>query len=456
MKVDNKNVLSDPPVTHEINFIDKDINKLRVKEGDRINIKFKNTNVSYLNGVILRYSPLTQKKVFYLRYKYRGKAYWLKLNEFIPDHYGTAEVSEELLKLYVKYYDRKKARWKHNPKEQLITQRELELSQELSVREVIRRIVQAEFPRKSKIGKLAKVSQRTYARFLMGYHPRFEELVFDENEKGWGTIRLKGGLNWKSFWAKYPPENIDPKNSDKEISIYDTNNIGPIIIDYLTKGVISKYLECRERSPGTKENIMDALQCLYTYAENRLKCFGDKPPPVNPTHDIEILKDDDTNYKGSKWNEISFDGDQIPQVQRGLIQLVRKKPFESEALMLLGCCKIRPDELLKFKKSDIKEDYILFRKETKKERAQGTVKDEKIPITDEIKRVLNRFDRQYKRRCHQRYRFIPWLIPSSRIAWDKCSSPVYARSNKTRRQSLSGAWAALRKLLSFEGSIKKP
>ena len=62
MKVDNKNVLSDPPVTHEINFIDKDINKLRVKEGDRINIKFKNTNVSYLNGVILRYLPLTQKK----------------------------------------------------------------------------------------------------------------------------------------------------------------------------------------------------------------------------------------------------------------------------------------------------------------------------------------------------------------------------------------------------------
>jgi hypothetical protein len=53
-------------VTHEINFIDKDINKLRVKKGDRINIKFKNINVSYLNGVILRYSPLTQKKVFSL------------------------------------------------------------------------------------------------------------------------------------------------------------------------------------------------------------------------------------------------------------------------------------------------------------------------------------------------------------------------------------------------------
>jgi len=40
---------------------------------------------------------------------------------------------------------------------------------------------------------------------------------------------------------------------------------------------------------------MKALQCLYSYAEKRLKCFGDKPPVVNPTHDIEILKDDETH-----------------------------------------------------------------------------------------------------------------------------------------------------------------
>ena len=61
-----------------------------------------------------------------------------KINEFIYDHYGTIEVSEELLKLYKKYYDKKIGLWKHNPKEQLITQRELEESQELSVREVVK------------------------------------------------------------------------------------------------------------------------------------------------------------------------------------------------------------------------------------------------------------------------------------------------------------------------------
>ena len=127
---------------------------------------------------------------------------------------------------------------------------------------------------------------------------------------------------------------------------YNTNNIGPVIIDHLTKGVISKYLECRERSPGTKENILDALQCLYSYAENKLKCFGDKPPAVNPTQNIEILQDDETNTKASRWNEISFDDDQIPQVNRAIVKIVRKRPFQSEALMLLTCVDIRPDELL--------------------------------------------------------------------------------------------------------------
>jgi len=83
----------------------------------------------------------------------------------------------------------------------------------------------------------------------MGYHTRFDQLIFDEDKKGQGTIGLKDGLDWKSFWDKYPLENKDPKNSKEEISVYDTNNLGPVVIDHLTKGIVSKYLECRERSP---------------------------------------------------------------------------------------------------------------------------------------------------------------------------------------------------------------
>ena len=316
----------------EIDFNDKAIDKLYLAKGNRVTVKFKNISVPYLKGLVLRYSPKTQKKRFYSKYKYKDKTKWLKLNEFILDDYGTVEVSEELLNLYKKYYDRKKGLWRHDPQEQLITLRELEESQELSVREAIRRIVEAQFPRKTKLGKLAKVSQRTFARFLMGYHKRFDHLVFDEDEKGYGTIKLRGFSDWNSFWAKYPPENKDPKGSAEEISVYDTNNLGPSVIDHLTKGTISKYLECRERSPGTKENLLDALQCLYSYAENKLKCFGDKTPPINPMQNIEILKDDESKFKGSKWNDISFDDDQISYVQRGFVRLVRKRPFQSEAL----------------------------------------------------------------------------------------------------------------------------
>ena len=104
MKVDIETIRVDQELTTEIDFNDYAINKLRIKESKRKDIKFKNIKVSYLKGLRLRYSPLTQKKVFYLRYKFKGKASWLKLNEFIYGHYGTLEVTEELLGLYKKYY----------------------------------------------------------------------------------------------------------------------------------------------------------------------------------------------------------------------------------------------------------------------------------------------------------------------------------------------------------------
>ena len=107
MKVVIKSNESVPGVAQDLLFQDKAIHKLRIKKGGRKDFKFKDIKVSYLTGMVLRYSPLTQKKLFYLRYKYKGKAHWLKVNEFIFGHYGTLEVSEELLKLYKKYYDKK-------------------------------------------------------------------------------------------------------------------------------------------------------------------------------------------------------------------------------------------------------------------------------------------------------------------------------------------------------------
>ena len=86
MKVVIKSNESDPGVTQELLFQDKAIHKFSIKKGSRKDFKFKDINVSYLTGLVLRYSPLTQKKLFYLRYKYKGKAIPLPLWEFIPGH----------------------------------------------------------------------------------------------------------------------------------------------------------------------------------------------------------------------------------------------------------------------------------------------------------------------------------------------------------------------------------
>ena len=101
MKVDNKSNESGTAVAQGnvvwINFNDKAIDKLFIKSGNRVTVKFNNISVSYLTGLNLLYSPKTQKKKFYLKYKYKGRSPWLKLNEFIYGHYGTLELSEELI-----------------------------------------------------------------------------------------------------------------------------------------------------------------------------------------------------------------------------------------------------------------------------------------------------------------------------------------------------------------------
>ena len=62
MKVDIETIRVDQELTTEIDFNDYAINKLRIKEGKRKDIKFKNIKVSYLKGLHLRYSPLTQMR----------------------------------------------------------------------------------------------------------------------------------------------------------------------------------------------------------------------------------------------------------------------------------------------------------------------------------------------------------------------------------------------------------
>jgi len=62
MERNRKTKASGLPVAQEnviwINFNDKAIDKLFIKNRNRITVKFKNIKVPYLNGLVLRYLPL--------------------------------------------------------------------------------------------------------------------------------------------------------------------------------------------------------------------------------------------------------------------------------------------------------------------------------------------------------------------------------------------------------------
>ena len=409
----------------------------------RIKINFK-TKSGCPKGISLRYTPKTNKKVFLYRYYYNGQNDFIQF-EFIPGLFGILQMEEKLLNLKKQYYDPLGSFWKFNPKDNIQTEAEVLETQSKTVREVIQRLLQDNFPRKSKVGKLASVSQRQFSRIFIGNHKRFKHLQFSDNDKGWGITELDGGLTWETFWSKYPPKNSD-------VSIYDNASLGPLLIDNLTKSVVRKFLNAKERTPGGKKNLIKALQCLWNYAINQ-DFFGDNIPQ-DPTKDINIVVDDESNFEGSKWNEKSFDDEERELLDTAFIKIAKTRPFQSECLMLLACAEIRPEEALKLKKSDVTKDedgnpIIKVRKEIRKARGKGRTIDLIIDINKPVERVLNRLKRQYKR--HSQYKFIPWLFPHTVIDW---GNPKDFTTDKTRLKTLRTPWEDVRKLTGIEGSVK--
>ena len=89
--------LNVPGMSQELYLDDTQINNIHLKDGNRLDIRFKNVP-DYLTGLYLRYSPKTQSNVFYLKYFYEGKSQWLKLKPFLPNSYGSIQVSKEVIK----------------------------------------------------------------------------------------------------------------------------------------------------------------------------------------------------------------------------------------------------------------------------------------------------------------------------------------------------------------------
>jgi len=310
---------------YKIVYTNEAIDNLVLKPGT-ILVKGKFIKVGFKDqrGIYLYWSPSKLKKKFYCRYRFNGKDYDLDLGEYIKGAYGCDNVLSKLSAIYQKH--REKGKWKTNPREELLTKSELVDSQKLTLRQVIEKLLEYEYPRKDIEGRLSAVTARQYSLFLMGHNQRVGHLTFNDDKEGMCTIRFKadklnrkkkivfdskGIKSWKDFWSKYPSGRGIKKG--KEISLYD-NKISSATIDDLTAGVVERYLDEQKRTYGYKKNILKALQCLWGFARNTLKCFGDKRP-LDPTSmkegGVRLKKPNKNNFKGSKHNHTVLEDDQI-------------------------------------------------------------------------------------------------------------------------------------------------
>ena len=260
---------------YEVQFSDEAIIKLKynkkTEKRHRVKVNLKNGP----KGVSIIWTPRTNKKVFQLLFKFRGKTYFHNCGEFTPGVFTCNHLAIYMVKLNEKH-KRPDGSFKTNPNVDVITESQLK-----TIRQVIELICKDNFPRKNIIGKLSALSQKDHTRFLIGYNERRDHITFEDDDKGWGQIIFKNKSpikDWDTLFKKYP-KGVGVEPGD-EISVYDSY-LGDVIIDDLLPGAIEIYLNEKTRSWGQKENIRRSLACLWNYA--REKGFMGPNPPVNPT-----------------------------------------------------------------------------------------------------------------------------------------------------------------------------
>ena len=107
-------------------------------------------------------------------------------------------------------------------------------------------------------------------------------------------------------------------------------------------------------------------------------------PPINPTRKVEggitIEKEEESQWVGSKYNEMSFAIEDLEVIEKALISLKDKYPFQSECIRLLLHTGMRIEECKKLKRSAITTDedgdpIILMKRYITKGRTQQQQKD---------------------------------------------------------------------------------
>ena len=425
-----------------------------------------------LKGLKLNYYRKTQNKYFMLSYWYDKRSLTLPCGLFRKGTYGTQEVTEYLTPI-VKACTNKDGYWVKDPKQYLIeekikqdriNQEEEEKKKEKRVKNIIEMACAENFPKGKQEGNVSAGVLRVSCLYLIGYNKRTEHLIFTEDDEGNGLIRFKpdGPQSFPELFKIYPSGvghiTYDPhRNPNRERSVYDTPEFANKKIIDLIPGDIEDYVNKDKRSYGYKNNLLDTLSHLWSFARyHQSKPLG-KNPPLNPCRrragGITIKKNRKSKFKGSVHNKTIYTTEQLLAIEKKLWTKEYEDKWDFRAMALLFICNAgkRGEETTKIQHSDI--DY---KNEEVNLRLTKTRNVEKVDFDEDIIRIINKCKELRKKLLPKTVSIqsLKWLFISPRIDHARLHDDIYVSGHQTRLKRLDGCMKALKKDLNLPGSMK--
>ena len=446
----------------------------KTKDGkDRDRQYFKFEGATKIKGLRLVIYKSTSKKFFQLVYttkKPEGKYVSLHttIGEFVPGKFGVKQARDKVLEI-LKDHTNDKGRWIKDPKKTLkdkdnkVYEAEAIKLEKKSIREVIEDIVKDEFPGIENPGNLVASSHITHRLPMFGYNKRTLLMYHANDADGSGRIYYKGNkyygiaqpANAEDLFKKFPSgvgiittkKLSKYKNRTSEISLYD-HELSKHLIEHLEPQHIRDYINEKERSYSVKRVIKRMFTYIWSYAVEKGYLPGDK---LIPTKNIIIKRPTKITNKGAQYNNKRFTEQQLEAIWLNLIQKRQEKfPFSSMALCLYLVTGVREETLLLIKKENIQKDFIILPGAI----VRKSRKEHKIVITPPVRWILDNIQNKLNEKKYQKYKFVPWLFPSTKTKSKSLLDPEYVNTHGTRLKDTRGCWLAVMKDLGLEGAKK--
>lgn len=477
--------------TQKIKFTDYAIEKFQPspfewltkegKERDRRRYSLDVSRNSTLKGLRLTVFKKSGKKIFTLMYTkitdVNGVKKYMSLpvtiGEFIPGKFGTKECETKVFEL-VKKHTNDNRKWIDDPKKAIADENnkiyeanKIKLEKK-SIREGIEWIVEHEFPAIKSSGSLVSSTIKSHGLSLYGYNKRTLCMYYSDDDKGHGHIHYKGNAFYgvgkpdgaKDLFKKFPSGHgiitgnkkgkrysAKYKNKADEISLYD-HDLSKHLIENIKPEHIRDYINEKDRTFSTRRNIKRAITYFFNIAMEQGWVPGDR---FNPTKNIVIKSPDEITHKVATYNNRRFDAQQLEVIFKELINQQTTYPFQSMALALAEVTGVRIETILKIKRKYInsKEGFIYLPPGITK-----TKKGMKVTITPVVGWIIKNIDEILKLPKYQKYKFIPWLFPSTKVKSKLIYDNEYIHTDGTRLKDCRSCWKAVCEATGIEGSPK--